>query len=452
MSSSPDAVAPIQPVSSAPGRRRGLTDRFLSLFTEVRNGEGIGALLLGAYVFLLLESYYILKTVREALILSEGGAEIKSYSAAAQAMFLLLFIPLYSRLASKLNRDRLISGLTLLFASNLAIFYFLGRSGLHLGVVFFLWVGIFNVMAISQFWALTNDLYSSEQGKRLLPVIGIGSSLGAWMGSVHAGELLPAFGTYGLMLVAGGLLLACLGMKRLVNRFPESFNRSAPGDAEKRLDKQGAFRLILNNRYLFWIAILMLVLNVVNTTGEFILSKLVVEHADRLVASGTVLASQKAEFIGSFYSSFFSWVNLVGMLLQLFLVSRIFKHIGVRGALYVLPIVAFGSYLLVTLLPALALVRIAKTMENSTDYSIQNTARQALFLPTSREAKYKAKAAIDSFFWRAGDVLSAALVFVGVRFGYAVRDYAVVNVVCTVIWIAIVTMIAHEHKRISTAA
>src|SRR4030095_9129849 len=121
----PDAVAPLQPVSSAPGRPRGLTDRVLSLFTEVRNGEGIGALLLGAYVFLLLESYYILKTVREALILSEGGAEIKSYSAAAQAMFLLLFIPFYSRLASKLNRDRLISGLTLFFASNLATLHFL---------------------------------------------------------------------------------------------------------------------------------------------------------------------------------------------------------------------------------------------------------------------------------------------------------------------------------------
>ena len=71
-------------VVGQPETRR-LTDRFLSLFTEVQNGEGIGALLLGAYVYLLLEAYYILKTVREALILSEGGAELKAYSSAAQA-------------------------------------------------------------------------------------------------------------------------------------------------------------------------------------------------------------------------------------------------------------------------------------------------------------------------------------------------------------------------------
>ena len=91
-------------------------------------------------------------------------------------------------------------------------------------------------------------------------------------------------------------------------------------------------------------------------------------------------------------------------------------------------------------------------MENGTDYSIQNTARQALFLPTSREAKYKAKAAIDSFFWRAGDVLSATLVFVGVRFGFGVGQYAAINMALALVWIGIVAVIAHEHKQLSTVA
>ena len=119
--------------------------------------------------------------------------------------------------------------------------------------------------------------------------------------------------------------------------------------------------------------------------------------------------------------------------------------------LAVLPVIAFASYGLVSLLPLLGLVRIAKVMENSTDYSIQNTARQALFLPTSREAKYKAKAAIDSFFWRAGDVLAATLVFIGVQFGFAVQHYAAINMACALIWIAIVTMITREHKKLSAS-
>jgi ATP:ADP antiporter, AAA family len=189
----------------------------------------------------------------------------------------------------------------------------------------------------------------------------------------------------------------------------------------------------------------------VNTTGEFILSKLVVDHADQLIASGAASASQKAELIGTFYGSFFSWVNLAGMLLQLFVVSRIFKYIGVRGALFILPSIAFAGYGLVTLVPLLGLVRVAKVAENSTDYSIQNTARHALFLPTSREAKYKAKSAIDSFFWRAGDVLAATVVFIGASYGFGIQRYSQINMVLALVWIGIVFVIAREHKKLSPA-
>lgn len=442
-------TVPTFPVSENAVRK--FPDRLLSLFAEVRQGEGVGALLLATNVFLLLGSYYILKTVREALILSEGGAEIKTYSSAAQAALLLLIIPVYSALASRVNRERLITLVTLFFASHLGVFYLLGRAGFSVGVPFFLWVGIFNLFVISQFWAFANDLYNKDQGKRLLPVVGIGSSLGAWVGSMHAGTLFPIFGTYGLMLVAGGLLLTCVLVNRFVNRFPDAFCKVGHAAGEKPLGREGAFRLILNSRYLFWIAMLMIVVNVVNTTGEFMLGKLVVENADRLIASGAATVSQKAEIIGAFYGSFFSWVNFVGLLLQLFLVSRIFKYIGVRGALFILPAIALVSYGLVTLLPLLTLIRVAKVMENGTDYSIQNTARHALFLPTSREAKYKAKAAIDSFFWRTGDVLAAVLVFIGVQLGFAVKHYAAINMGCAVLWIAIVMVISHEHKKLSPA-
>jgi ATP:ADP antiporter, AAA family len=442
--------APALPLQLGP--KKNLADRFLSLFAEVRSGEGIGALLLGANVYLVLEAYYILKTVREALILSEGGAEIKTYSSAAQAVLLLLIIPAYGALASKVNRDRLITFVTVFFAFHLLIFSIFGNAGYRVGILFFLWVGIFNVFVIAQFWGFANDLYSKEQGKRLLPIVGIGSSLGAWLGSIHAGQLFSIVGSYGLMLVAGGMLVICVGLHRLVKLFPGSFNKDSQAAGEKPLSNEGAFRLILQSRYLLWIAILIVIVNVVNTTGEFLLSKLVVESTDALVQSGAAPAEQKAEIIGRFYSQFFSWVNLVGMLLQLFLVSRIFKYIGVRGALFILPVIAFASYGLVTALPLLGLVRIAKIMENSTDYSIQNTARHALFLPTSREAKYKAKAAIDSLFWRAGDVLAASLVFVGAQIGFGVGTYAAANMALALLWIGIVVVISREHKKLSPLA
>jgi hypothetical protein len=68
-------------------------ERSLSVFADVRAGEGLTAVMMMANIFLLLGAYYLLKPVREALILSESGAEVKSYSAAAQALVLLAIVP-----------------------------------------------------------------------------------------------------------------------------------------------------------------------------------------------------------------------------------------------------------------------------------------------------------------------------------------------------------------------
>ncbi len=196
------------------------------------------------------------------------------------------------------------------------------------------------------------------------------------------------------------------------------------------------------------IAISVLLLNVVNTTGGFILDKVVLASVGQQTAD---IAEQQV-IIGQFFGDFYGWVNLLGFLFQLFLVSRIFKYIGVRGALFILPCLALGSYGLMIATPILGVIRMVKMLENSTDYSINNTARHALFLLTSREAKYKAKAAIDTFFWRVGDMLQAGVVFVGVQLAFGIQSYAIANVLFTLIWLAIVVAIVREHRRLSAEA
>ncbi len=127
--------------------------RLLRPFTVIEESELRQTLLLCLNLFVLLATYYLLKTVREVLILTEGGAEIKSYSSAGQALLLLVVVPLYSKVAASVTRVRLIAGLTLFFAINLLVFYFFGIAGARVGVIFFLWVGVFNVMIVSQAWA-----------------------------------------------------------------------------------------------------------------------------------------------------------------------------------------------------------------------------------------------------------------------------------------------------------
>ena len=132
-----------------------------------------------------------------------------------------------------------------------------------------------------------------------------------------------------------------------------------------------------------------------------------------LIAAGQAGGLTEGQIIGDFYSKYFTYVNVLSLLLQLFVVSRIVKYFGVKWAVMILPCISLGAYNVLAFIPTLRLVLVAKVAENSTDYSLNNTVRNMLFLPCTYEEKFSAKQAIDSFFVRMGDVLSAALVFFG---------------------------------------
>ncbi len=430
----------------------GPLERFLNLFTEVRRGESLQALALALNIFLILTAYYILKPVREALILSaEGGAELKSYAAAGQVLMFLVLVPLYGWLAGRYPRRQLITRVTLFFVGCLGVFYALAVGGASVGLVFFLWIGIFNMMVPAQFWAFANDLYSPDDGKRLFVIVAFGASLGAVVGSFLAGRLIDPLGIYNLLLVSAGIL----GLSLVVTLWIDSHAHSRgaatgcaePGAASETLGDTNAFTVLFRSRYLVLIAFLMLFLNWVNTTGEYILGRTVIEAA--VAELGPDAGHQaESEYIGHFYADFFAIVNVLGLVLQLFVVSRVFKYLGLRVALMILPLIALGGYAVAAFLPVLAIIRWVKTAENATDYSLNNTVRQVLFLPCSREEKYKAKQAIDTLFVRAGDVLSAALVFAGtVWMTLSTQQFALANLALVVVWLVLAFWIGLEHRR-----
>jgi AAA family ATP:ADP antiporter len=441
------------PAQTAPPPRRPL-ERFLSMFTDIRDGEGVQLLLLAFNTFLILTSYYLMKPVREVLILDQpGGAELKSYAYAAQAVLLLVIVPLYGALAARMSRQRLINVVTLFFVACLPLFWWaMGREA-SLGFVFFLWTGIFSLMVIAQFWGYANDVYSVEAGKRLFAVIAFGSSAGAVFGSWLAGRLIREIGVPPLLLVAAVVLGASLVLFNLTDRrvLHGEPTRMAQ-DAQAVIGGASPFSLVLGNRYLLLMALVILLLNCINSAGEYILSSIVKQAADGQIAAGTLAREEVGKFIGTFYSDYFSIVNLVGMLLQLFAVSRLIKWIGVPAALLVLPVVALGSYAVAALVPTLLAVRWAKVVENSVDYSLMNTVRHMLFLPTTREQKYKAKQVIDSFAARAGDVVAAGVVYVGTAvMTLSVAQFAWINVALVVVWIAVCAATGAEFRRRSAS-
>jgi len=430
-------ATPAVATAGAPPADKGVVERLLAPIADVRAGEAASALLLMATMFLLLAGYYLLKTAREVFILNDGGAEIKSYSSAGQALLLLVLVPAYGAFATRVNRMQLVQWVTLFFAGNLLLFLAALSAGLRIGIVYFLWVGIFNVMVIAQFWALAADLYTEQQGKRLFPLIGVGSSLGAWVGSVRAGSLVGTAGPSRLLLGGAVILVVCVVLARLAERATRRDARAEKPAHEKLAGGPGGFRMIATDRYLMLIGFLVLLLNVVNTSGEYVFGRYVVSLATERFGAGPDGEAARQQLIGEIYSGYFSYINLLGFLLQLFVVSRVFKLLGVARSLFIHPIIALVSYLLMLRAPSFEAIRAVKIVDNAVAYSLSNTAMQALWLPTSRESKYKAKQVVDSFCVRAGDVLQAGIVYAGELTALTVGGFAALNIVFTFAWLGV---------------
>jgi AAA family ATP:ADP antiporter len=430
-------------------------DRVLRLFGDVRAGEGGRVLLMFLNVFLLLLAYYVLKTVREPLILQGGGAELKTYAGAVQAFTLVLYVPLYGWVASRLPRQRLIVAVVLFFAACLEAFFLAGRAEVpRVGFAFYVWVGIFNLTMIAQFWSYANDVYRRPEGERLFPLIAIGSTIGAPLGSYVAARLFATgMSPFTMMQIAAALLLVHLGLYLLL--FGDWSEAEAPSSP---LERKGGFSLVLRSRYLLLFAAILILLNFVNTIGEYVLDRYVTSAAQARVAAAVAAqpdldskarARIERSFIGEFKGDYLTGVNVTALVLQAFVVSRLVRFGGVAAALLFMPLVSLGSYAFAALGASLSVLRWVKTAENGSDYSVMNSAKQMLWLPTSREEKYKAKQAIDTFFVRVGDMAAAGFVFLGTHeLGLGARGFAVVNVALVGVWLAVAWALLRENSRL----
>src|SRR5262245_39701820 len=446
-----------------------LLERFLCLFTDVRPGEGVTALVMVANVFLILCSYYFLKPLRDGWIaISEIGGistmEIKAYTSFAQGLFLIGAMSLYARMAGRWPRRDLIVRSTLFCMFVLLLFWVL-RPGFLMaavpgaGIAFYIWVGMFGVFVVSQFWAFAADLYTYERGERLLPLIAIGATAGAVAGSFLTGALLDSgiFDSSSLLLIAALPLAASIVLttsadaRNLIGEWRNPAARPAAAGG----GQSGALALVLRHRYLLAVAGVTLLTSWVSTNGENALFKVVQDSlAAQLVKRGVTNTVEMKAFVRdwttAFYGNFFFWVNVSALVLQALFASRLLKFGGFGLVLLLLPVISLFTYAAMALFPVLLVVQVMKTAENSTAYSINNTARQVFWLPTTPEMKYKAKPAIETFFVRLGDGLAAATTLVGVHLlALSTPSYFVINIGLTVVWLLLCIVVVREHRRLA---
>jgi AAA family ATP:ADP antiporter len=453
------------------------TERLLRLFTDVKPGEGGTALMMFANVFLILLAYYFIKPLREGWIAVsdiEGLSkmEVKAYSSFVQSILLLFVVGWYARLADRWDRVTLFTRATLFCISNMIIFWFLQPNFFfdHLpisGIVYYLWVGMFGVFVVAQFWTFCADIYTDERGKRMLPFIAIGATSGAAAGSWLVDQLVDTgvVPTEALLLVAIVPLGASIVLVRLVEQ-REGQHTTRENEAQREEEEKSGVtaakaslwsgaKLVLASKFLLLAALVTLFTNWVNTNGENLLFRVIqealaTEAQQQGVGTGESMLLFIRDGTTAFYGNFYFWVNMVALLLQAFVASRLLKYGGFAAILLVLPVIALMSYSVMALLPVLAIVKLMKIAENATDYSLNNTSRHVLWLPVSSAMKFRGKPAIDTLYVRLGDGLAAITVMVGVHLlMLSTQDFFVFNVLLVLCWLVVGVLLVKEHRRVS---
>lgn len=425
-------------------------ERLLELITKVRPGEGRAVALFGAHIFLILFSYYLFKAAREGLLLARLSAADASYATAITATLLMFIVPLYGQVRRRLDGPRLVIGVIVFFVVCLVAFWGLDRLGVRVGFAFFVFVGIFAVMMTAQFWALAADSFNIKSGQRLFPAIMLAAQIGALSGTEFAEYFSVAIGTHNLLLVGAAMLLVTAFFTMPMHASVPDESRHLRHETTQPVRRMfGGFEVIARSRYLILIALMIVLINWISSTGDFIHRGLVKAHFAAVTSAGSAPGSQQ-DLISAYFGNFQFWFVLVGLLLQTLVVGRLFRWLGVATTLLIPPLVSLLGYGLFAFLPILTTIRLARIIEAGTEYSVTNTCRQALFLPTDRAQTYEGKTAIETFFWRFGDLLQAGVVFVGTQYlSMGTANFALLNVVLAVIWTLTALVIGRDYRRLA---
>ena len=420
--------------------------RLAQLF-NLRRGELAPVLVAGLFFFCILTALQMLRPARDALGMERGIDSIR-WLFIGTAVVTLLVNPVFGWLVSRLRRLQFIGATYGFFALSLAGFWGLlvfapGVVGARSGQVFYVWFSVFNLFVTMVFWALLADRFSNEQGKRLFALIAVGGTLGAIFGPWLASQLAEPLGTPALLLVAAGFLLLGITLAWWLVRIVGDREATSTQVAEARDDEQriggsalAGLRAVFASPYLMGIAGYVLTMTIVATFVYFSRLQMVGAAESDLDARTGLLANIDM------------WTQLAVLLLQLTLTGHIIRRFGLAFALALLPIANALGFIGLAIFGSFAALVLLEALNKAVQRGLTRPAREALFTVISREDKYKAKAFIDTFIYRSGDVVGAQIEGVLGRLGMALGGLVGVVVPLALAWAALGIWLGRaQHRR-----
>lgn len=433
----------------------------MSRFTQVRREEVAPVLASALAFFFILTALMVLRPAREALGMQRGIEAIR-WLFVGTAVVTLAANPVFGLLVSRYRRLVFINATYLFFGASLLVFYALlvmapAAIGETSGMVFFVWFSVFNFFATMVFWALMADRFSLEQSKRLFAVIAVGGTSGAIAGPWLASQLVKPFGTAGLLLVAvGSLALAVLSVWAVARLQPERARAAGANDPDifAAVDERAVIGgsawdglgAVFRSPYLAGISVYVLILAVVATFIYF-------TRLQMVAALGEGLDMRTAAF-----ARVDLYTQITTLALQAVVTGKLMKHLGVPVTMAILPITVALGFLGLAVVASLATIVVFQAAFNAVQRAVMRPARETLFTVVRRTDKYKSKAVIDTFIYRAGDVLGAQVEGALGRLGTGLAALISVAVPLALVWAALGVWLGRkqqwqaEHRVFTTRA
>lgn len=418
---------------------------FLNRIVEVKPGEARALLWSFAYFFFLLAAYYVLRPVRDEMGIA-GGVKNLPWLFTATFFVMLAVLPLFGAMVARIPRRRFIPLVYHFFAANILLFWLLLTlkvALLQTAQVFFVWISVFNLFAVSVFWSFMADLYRSEQGKRLFGFIAAGGSAGALLGPLIAAGFAESIGRANLLLTAALLLetavLCAMRLESAAAALKEDGGATAAAAAPREAALGGSWlgglAMLARSPYLAGIALWVALLSLAGTFLYFQQASIVSALTDDPNKRTAIFARIDLA------------VSLLTIAVQFFATGKIIQRLGAGPAAAFLPLVFAIGFLALAMTPLLWVVIAFQALQRAANFAISNPAREVLFTVAGREEKYKAKYVIDNVVFRGGDAASGWLYHALRGLGMEPSSISLATVPVAAGWFVLALLLGRAQER-----
>lgn len=409
----------------------------------VEAGEWRATLLAFVFFFFLLASYFILRSIRDALGVAAGVGQLP-WLFTGTLITTLVLQPISAGFVARVPVRRFIPIVYRCFGACLLAFgaavTWLPNTEKWLVPVFWIWTSVFNLFVVSVFWGFMSDNFTAEQAKRLYGFISVGGTVGAMAGSAVTALLAKHVGTGVLVVISWVMLETTV---QCVRRFPASFRDETRAREERQASVGGTawsgITHVLASRYMIGICFAMLMFTIGTTVLYF-------QQAEIVKAAFTDRGARTA-----FLARIDFTVQFLTVLAQLFVTGRIIKWLGVAVTLSILPVMSIIGFSVLGFIPAASAVTafvMFTVLRRAGNYGFWSPGREVLFTVVSPEDKYKAKNFIDTFVYRSGDQIGAWSYSLLSARGLPVSEISLLAVPMSAVWLVLTMWLGWKQTQL----